>query len=69
MDILSNEKSERYSSDKSSSEKSERYPVVHVQGGSAIRRPLIVLAVCAVAAIGYRRGTSSSLPRAPSCWR
>ena len=53
MDILSNEKSERYSSDKSSSEKSERYPVVHVQGGSAIRRPLIVLAVCAVAAIGY----------------
>src|SRR5713226_7582666 len=53
VDILSNEKSERYSSDKSSSEKSERYPVVHVQGGSAIRRPLIVLAVCAVAAIGY----------------
>jgi predicted PurR-regulated permease PerM len=48
VDILSNEKSERYSS-----EKSERYPVVHVQGGSAIRRPLIVLAVCAVAAIGY----------------
>ena len=36
-----------------SSEKSQRYPVVHVQGGSAIRRPLIVLAVCAVAAIGY----------------
>jgi predicted PurR-regulated permease PerM len=36
-----------------SSEKSERYPVVHVQGGSAIRRPLILLAVCAVAAIGY----------------
>ena len=30
-----------------------RYPVVHVQGGSAIRRPLIVLAVCAVAVIGY----------------
>src|SRR5712664_3688404 len=53
VDILSNEKSERYSSDKSSSEKSERYPVVHVQGGSAIRRPLIVLAVCAVAATGY----------------
>jgi len=26
---------------------------VHVQGGSAIRRPLIVLAVCAVAAMGY----------------
>jgi predicted PurR-regulated permease PerM len=36
-----------------SSEKSQRYPIVHVQGGSAIRRPLIVLAVCAVAAIGY----------------
>jgi predicted PurR-regulated permease PerM len=31
----------------------ERYPVVHVHRGSAIRRPLIVLAVCAVAAIGY----------------
>jgi predicted PurR-regulated permease PerM len=30
-----------------------RYPVVHVQGGSAIRRPLIVLAVCAVGVIGY----------------
>lgn len=31
----------------------ERYPVVHRHRGSAIRRPLIVLAVCAVAAIGY----------------
>jgi predicted PurR-regulated permease PerM len=31
----------------------ERYPVVHMHRGSAIRRPLIVLAVCAVAAIGY----------------
>jgi predicted PurR-regulated permease PerM len=28
-----------------------RYPVVHVQGSSAIRRPLIVMAVCAVAAV------------------
>lgn len=31
----------------------ERFPVVHVHRGSAIRRPLIVLAVCAVAALGY----------------
>jgi len=31
----------------------ERYPVVHMHKGSAIRRPLIVLAVCAVAAVGY----------------
>ena len=31
----------------------ERFPVVHVHGGSAIRRPLIVLAVCAVGVIGY----------------
>src|SRR5712691_9728144 len=31
----------------------ERFPVVHVHGGSAIRRPLIVLAVCAVSVIGY----------------
>jgi len=30
-----------------------RYPVVHVQGTSAIRRPLLVLAVCAVAAVLY----------------
>jgi predicted PurR-regulated permease PerM len=30
-----------------------RYPVVHVQGSSAIRRPLLVLAVCAVLAILY----------------
>ena len=29
------------------------YPTVHLRGGSAIRRPLIVLAVCAVAAVGY----------------
>jgi predicted PurR-regulated permease PerM len=36
-----------------STENRERFPVVHVQGGSAIRRPLIVLAVCAVAALGY----------------
>ena len=28
-------------------------PVVHVRGDSAIRRPLIILAVCAVAAVGY----------------
>jgi len=30
-----------------------RYPVVHIQGGSAIRRPLLLLAVCACAALGY----------------
>jgi predicted PurR-regulated permease PerM len=30
-----------------------RYPVVHIQGGSAIRRPLILLAVCVCAALGY----------------
>src|SRR5438552_7919907 len=30
-----------------------RYPTFHLRGSSAIRRPLIVLAVCAVAAIGY----------------
>ncbi|MFO1080013.1 MAG: AI-2E family transporter [Reyranellaceae bacterium] len=30
-----------------------RFPVVHVQGGSAIRRPLLVLAVVAVAAALY----------------
>ncbi len=30
-----------------------RVPTVHVQGGSAIRRPLIVLAVCAVGVIAY----------------
>jgi predicted PurR-regulated permease PerM len=30
-----------------------RVPVVHVRGNSAIRRPLIILAVCAVAAVGY----------------
>ena len=28
-------------------------PVVHVRGNSAIRRPLIILAVCSVAAVGY----------------
>ncbi|MDP1750776.1 MAG: AI-2E family transporter [Reyranella sp.] len=28
-------------------------PTVHLQGGSAIRRPLIVLAVCAVGVVGY----------------
>ena len=33
--------------------KAVRYPTVHLRGGSAIRRPLIVLAVCAVAAVGY----------------
>ena len=33
--------------------KDERFPVVHVHGGSAIRRPLILLAVCAVGLIGY----------------
>jgi len=30
-----------------------RVPTVHVRGNSAIRRPLIILAVCAVAAVGY----------------
>lgn len=30
-----------------------RVPVVHVRGNSAIRRPLIILAVCAVAAVGF----------------
>lgn len=30
-----------------------RVPVVHVRGNSAIRRPLIILAICAVAAVGY----------------
>ena len=30
-----------------------RYPTVQLRGGSAIRRPLLVLAVCAVAAVGY----------------
>lgn len=35
------------------SESNELYPVVHVHRGSAIRRPLIVLAVCAVAGLGY----------------
>src|SRR5260221_2071524 len=33
--------------------KAIRYPTVHLSGSSAIRRPLIVLAVCAVAAVGY----------------
>ncbi len=31
----------------------ESLPTVHVQGGSAIRRPLIVLAVCAVGVVAY----------------
>jgi predicted PurR-regulated permease PerM len=31
----------------------EPVPVVHVRGNSAIRRPLIILAVCAVAAVGF----------------
>lgn len=30
-----------------------RVPTVHIRGASAIRRPLIVLAVCAVGVIGY----------------
>ena len=30
-----------------------RVPTVHVQGGSAIRRPLMVLAICAVGVIAY----------------
>jgi predicted PurR-regulated permease PerM len=30
-----------------------RVPVVHVRGNSAIRRPLIILAVCAIAAVGF----------------
>jgi len=34
-------------------DKSARVPVVHVRGNSAIRRPLIILAVCAIAAVGY----------------
>jgi predicted PurR-regulated permease PerM len=36
-----------------SNDKMERYPVVHMHGGSAIRRPLMVLAVCGVAGLGY----------------
>jgi predicted PurR-regulated permease PerM len=31
----------------------ERFPVVHMHRGSAFRRPLIVLAVCGTAALGY----------------
>lgn len=31
----------------------ENVPTVHVRGGSAIRRPLIVLAVCAVGVVAY----------------
>jgi predicted PurR-regulated permease PerM len=31
----------------------ERVPTVHVRGGGAIRRPLTVLAVCAIISIGY----------------
>lgn len=31
----------------------ERVPTVHVRGNSAIRRPLTLLAVCAVIAVGY----------------
>jgi len=42
LDVLTND-----------NKKEVRYPVVHIQGGSAIRRPLMVVAVCAVAAIGY----------------
>src|SRR5258708_23004741 len=34
-------------------DKAERYPVVHMHGGSAIRRPVMVLAVCGAAALGY----------------
>jgi predicted PurR-regulated permease PerM len=30
-----------------------RVPTVHVRGASAIRRPLIILAVCAIAGVGY----------------
>src|SRR5438045_2956745 len=37
----------------SSGKASARYPIVHIQGGSAIRRPLIILAVCTVASISY----------------
>jgi len=36
-----------------SEQRAIRYPTVHLRGGAAIRRPLIVLAVCAVAAVGY----------------
>jgi len=31
----------------------DRVPTVHVRGGSAIRRPLTILAVCAIVSIGY----------------
>ncbi len=30
-----------------------RVPTVHLRGGSAIRRPLIVLATCAVGVVAY----------------
>src|SRR5258708_19470567 len=33
--------------------KNERFPVVHVHGGSAIRPPLMPLAVCALRPIAY----------------
>jgi predicted PurR-regulated permease PerM len=39
--------------DKTDDTNEKRFPVVHVHGGSAIRRPLIVLAVCAVGIVGY----------------
>src|SRR4051812_26748948 len=55
---------EGFSSDSTSETRSEAatgpaspasplYPVVHVQGSSAIRRPLLVLAVCAIVAVLY----------------
>jgi predicted PurR-regulated permease PerM len=30
-----------------------QFPTVHLQGGSAIRRPLIILSTCAIAVVGY----------------
>jgi predicted PurR-regulated permease PerM len=45
--------SNTYRDNEARSEQRPRYPVVHIQGGSAIRRPLLVLAVCAVAAVLY----------------
>jgi len=58
LDVLTND-----------NKKEVRYPVVHIQGGSAIRRPLMVVAVCAVAAIGYLARDFLIPPQAPSCWR
>ncbi len=49
-----------------------RVPTVHLRGGSAMRRPLIVLAICAVGVVAYlardflipgRRDCSRAHPR------